>query len=260
MGWEFQQSQDTFFWEWSLTQLSFLLPWWCFGEFSRGGMNSGTCHQSGHPRNEQMREICMNLDDPCVNTARLRDERLHEAFNIEVYVEKKAVWGTTPPAMEGCRRLVNPDRWFARAVWDGTPGWGRVLINFSSGADWGQKCGMNHRGQQRSASLLARPRSQCDRQRAGRSIIKRGWKGNRGSIRRHWRFCALTPDGLVAPTSGPSALALWVQIQKVLQSMWRLSQSVGIQFAPENHKQREAERLSNAGAYKGAFSRSLMTI
>lgn len=38
---------------------------------------------------EQMREIRMNLDDLDVNTARLRDERLREAFNIEVYIEKR---------------------------------------------------------------------------------------------------------------------------------------------------------------------------
>lgn len=37
---------------------------------------------------EQMRQIRTNLDLLCVNTARLQDGRLCEAFNIEVYVEK----------------------------------------------------------------------------------------------------------------------------------------------------------------------------
>lgn len=87
---------------------------------------------------EQMREIRMNLDDLCVNTARLQDERLCEAFNIEVYIEKRPFGAQLRLQWGGVRRLVNPDRWFARAVWDGTPRWGRVLINFSSGADWGQ--------------------------------------------------------------------------------------------------------------------------
>lgn len=82
--------------------------------------------------------------------------------------------------LQRCRRLVNPGRRFAHAVWDGTPRWGRVVINFSSGADWGQKCGINHRGQQRSASLLARPRSQCDKPHV-RHVVKHGWEDSKDS-------------------------------------------------------------------------------
>lgn len=142
------------------------------------------------------------------------------------FMLKKAVF--LQRRLQRCRRFVNPGRWFARAVCDGTPRWSSIGINFSSGADWGQKCGINHRGQQPSASLLARPRSQCDKQRGRRSVIKHGWKDNRDSTNETggaalWPSAGQghlpLPPSPPPPFSGPSALPPWGQIKQELQHM-----------------------------------------
>lgn len=78
---------------------------------------------------------------------------------------------------------INGGRWFALAVWDGMRRQGRVLINFSSSADGGQKSRINHGGQQQSASLLARTRARCDKLHVSCSIIKQGSKDNRDSTK-----------------------------------------------------------------------------
>lgn len=79
--------------------------------------------------------------------------------------------------------VVNGGRWFARAVWDGMRRQGRILINFSSSADGGQKSRINHRGQQQSASLLVRTQARCDKLHVSCSIIKQGWRHNQDSTK-----------------------------------------------------------------------------
>lgn len=63
--------------------------------------------------------------------------------------------------------------------WNAETRW--VLINVSSGADGGQKRGINQRTTAISALLLVLPLAHCDKQHVSCSIIKHGWEDNQNS-------------------------------------------------------------------------------
>lgn len=123
-----------------------------------------------------------------------------------------------------CSGLVNPGRWFARAVWVGTLRWGRLVINFSSGADWRQRRQLNHWGTTAiclfiSASMVTvwqTTREALNHKSMGEKTI-RIQPMTLGELSSDPPRARLPPP--LPPPGGPSALPSWGAIQQELQHM-----------------------------------------